>query len=367
MKSGKKSKIYVGLSGGVDSAVAAHLLIQQGYDVVGVFMKNWSGEDYGLEDECPWREDLKASQSVAEFLGIPHRTLNFELEYRQYVVDDFFKQYAHGHTPSPDILCNKFIKFDYFLNRCLEDGADAIATGHYARIERGELYRAKDPQKDQTYFLSGLTGDQLRNSLFPLGDLLKSEVRQIAQEVGLPNANRKDSQGICFIGKVDIVDFLKQKLEETAGDIVDIDTLEKVGTHKGVWFYTIGQRKGLEVGGLEKPYFVVSKDVESNTLYVGSGHDHDALNIIEVYADELDLIDPRYKKYLLSENTISIIRHRGDEISTEVIKNTEHDDYTINFAKPVWAPATGQSVVFYTDDGKCLGRAEITGVKMPFA
>ncbi|HVX92635.1 MAG TPA: tRNA 2-thiouridine(34) synthase MnmA, partial [Candidatus Dojkabacteria bacterium] len=257
-----KKKVFVGLSGGVDSAVCALLLKNQGYEVTGVFLKNWSGDDYGVADQCPWEEDLASARGVAEFLNMPLKVYNFEKEYRDLVVKDFFYQYSIGNTPNPDVLCNKFIKFDQFLKKALSEGADYIATGHYAKTENGRLYKAKDSNKDQTYFLYQLNEDQLSHSLFPLADLTKPEVREIAKENNLPNAVRKDSQGICFIGKIDIVDFLKNELKEKKGDIVDIDTKEIVGEHIGVWFYTIGQRKGIKVGGLDEPYYVCSKDVQ---------------------------------------------------------------------------------------------------------
>jgi tRNA-specific 2-thiouridylase len=352
-----KKKVSVGLSGGVDSAVAAHLLIEQGYAVTGVFMKNWSGEDYGVADLCPWREDLKSATAVAEHLGIPLKVYNFEKEYRELVVKDFFKQYALGNTPNPDVLCNKFIKFDKFLSKAITEGADYIATGHYAATAGGSLFQAKDTSKDQTYFLHQLNSDQLSRTLFPLGEYMKSEVRKIAQQKGLPNAQRPDSQGICFIGEVDIVNFLRNELKEMKGDIVDLDSGSTVGEHKGVWFYTLGQRKGIGVGGSGEPYFVADKDVEKNILYVVKGRTNKELWSNTVSVKDLHLID----SLDLPKQIEAAIRYRSKASQVKLLgKNASTT--TFQFAKKQWAPSPGQSLVLYSN-GRCLGGGVISGVK----
>lgn len=344
-----KKKVFVGLSGGVDSAVSAQLLKQQGYDVTGVFMKNWSGEDYGVADLCPWEEDLSSAREVAKHLDIPLSVYNFEKDYEQAVIEDFFTQYSLGNTPNPDVLCNKYIKFSKFLDRALMEGADLIATGHYSQIENNRLFRAIDQNKDQAYFLHQLNRYQLSKSLFPVGSLLKNDVRKLALEYGLPNAKRKDSQGICFIGKVNITEFLKNRIKEKAGDILDIDTDKKLGTHNGVWFYTIGQRHGVGVSGSDLPYFVAKKDVEKNILYVAKGEDNRHL----------------YKKTLMLKNFNQIpetidfdgltaqIRYRGKLYHISNLKN-ENDTVRIIFHEEVWAPALGQSVVIYNGQ-ECIG------------
>jgi tRNA-specific 2-thiouridylase len=344
-----KKKVFVGLSGGVDSAVSALLLKQEGYDVTGVFMKNWSGEDYGVADLCPWEEDLSSAREVAKHLDIPLLVYNFEKDYESAVIEDFFTQYALGNTPNPDVLCNKYIKFSKFLDRAMLEGADMIATGHYSSIENSRLYRAVDKNKDQAYFLHQLNRFQLSKSIFPIGKLLKSEVRQIAIENGLPNANRKDSQGICFIGKVNIVDFLKNRIKEKTGEIIDIDTKKNLGQHNGVWFYTIGQRHGIGVSGSDLPYFVASKDVENNILYVAKGEDNTHLYKKTVFLKNFNLIPEK----LNSEGLTAQIRYRGKLYNVADIK-FEGDTVRVIFFEKVWAPALGQSVVIY-NDGECLG------------
>ncbi|MBI2356868.1 tRNA 2-thiouridine(34) synthase MnmA [Candidatus Dojkabacteria bacterium] len=348
-------KVFVGLSGGVDSAVASLLLLKQGYDVTGVFMKNWSGEDYGITDQCPWKEDLEAAREVAKYLSIELKVYNFEKEYRELVVKDFFYQYSIGNTPNPDILCNKFIKFDKFLEKAIEEGADYIATGHYAHTDGKSLFNAKDANKDQTYFLHQLTEAQLSHALFPLEELNKSEVREIAKKEGLPNYARKDSQGICFIGKVDIQEFLKQELKEKTGNIIDVDSNKVVGKHIGVWFYTIGQRQGLNVGGLKSPYFVSSKDVENNILYVAQGKKNPKLWTFKYEVGELHLINN-------DDNLVGIegvIRYRGTRSKVEA--TTNGTSTTVTFEKPQWGGAVGQSIVLYKDR-KCLGGGAITKI-----
>ena len=311
----KKERVVVGLSGGVDSSVAAWLLKEQGYDVVGLFMVNWHDTVGTLSGECPWEDDRLFAELVAKRLDIPFRMVDLSEQYRQRVVDYMFAEYEKGRTPNPDVLCNREIKFDVFLKEALKLGADWVATGHYCRVEHcpdgtHRLLAGSDGNKDQSYFLCQLSQEQLSRALFPVGDMLKPEVRAIATERHLATAKRKDSQGICFVGKVDLPVFLQQKLASKKGRIIEIsadwegyrsvaedealvDSLDlgslatpytyqpsdgrKVGTHGGAHFYTIGQRHGLGVGGTALPLFVIATDVERNIVYVGQGHDHPGL------------------------------------------------------------------------------------------
>ena len=318
----KKKRVVVGLSGGVDSSIAAYLLTQQDYEVIGLFMKNWHDESVTLSNECPWLEDSNDAMLVAEKLGIPFQTVDLSAEYKERIVDYMFDQYAAGRTPNPDILCNREIKFDVFLKIALSLGADYVATGHYCQkeivyIENKSTYRlisGVDGNKDQSYFLCQLTQNQLAKTLFPIGHLQKSEVRKIARELNLVTAEKKDSQGLCFIGKVSLPDFLKQQLQPNVGNIIQIaedfyngkdlpktltDKSQKiryqakdgkiVGTHNGAHFFTIGQRKGLAVGGTPEPLFVIDTDVVENVVYVGQGKSHPGLfrNALKVNLDDI--------------------------------------------------------------------------------
>lgn len=307
-----KSRVVVGLSGGVDSSVAAYLLKEQGYEVIGMFMKNWHDSSVTISDDCPWEDDSRDALLIAEQLGIPFQTIDLSEEYRKRIVDYMFSEYEAGRTPNPDVLCNREIKFDVFMKAALSLGADYVATGHYCRKEvfeqdgkmRFRLLSGKDPNKDQSYFLCQISEAQLSKALFPIGELLKPEVRRIAEEAGLVTASKKDSQGLCFIGKVRLPDFLQQQLKPKEGDIVEMPadspiyaeissedpealsrvpdytaaSGKKVGTHRGAHYFTIGQRKGLLVGGKEEPLFVIATDVLSNTIYVGMGEQHPGLN-----------------------------------------------------------------------------------------
>jgi tRNA-specific 2-thiouridylase len=316
-----KKRVAVGISGGVDSSVAAYLLKQQGYDVMGMFMINWHDTAGTLAGDCPWNDDLLFAELVARKLDIPLKTVDFSEEYKTRIVDYMFSEYEKGRTPNPDVLCNREVKFDLFLKAALQEGADYIATGHYCRkaeiqAEGGKIYRlfaGADASKDQSYFLCQLSQSQLEKALFPVGNLLKSEVRRIAREHSLATAERKDSQGLCFIGKIHLPDFLKQKLQGKAGAVVEIpadlpvykayagihrqflstgegrmeltrdfvyvpEEGTVIGTHNGAHYYTVGQRKGLNIGGKAEPLFVLKPDTAGNYLYVGMGHAHPGLN-----------------------------------------------------------------------------------------
>jgi tRNA-specific 2-thiouridylase len=303
-------RIAVGLSGGVDSSVAALLLKQQGHEVMALFMQNWHDTTGTLYGDCPWKDDLAIAQLVAKKLDIPFHFIDLSADYSKKVVDYMFAEYERGRTPNPDVLCNREIKFDVFLKAALDLGAEAVATGHYCRKDTIDqnghaayrLLAGSDPNKDQSYFLCQLSQEQLAKALFPIGHLLKPEVRKMAAEAGLPSANKKDSQGICFVGKVDLPVFLQQKLATKEGNIVEImpgfydaqsprTTLQeccaayryqpadgkKAGTHQGAHFFTIGQRHGLHLGGHAEPLFVIATDVYTNTVYVGEGHAHQGL------------------------------------------------------------------------------------------
>ena len=324
------SKVVVGISGGVDSSVAAYLLKQQGHDVTGLFMINWHDTTGTLAGDCPWNDDLIFAELVTRKLDIPLQTIDFSEQYRKRVVDYMFSEYQRGRTPNPDVLCNREVKFDLFIEKAREMGADYIATGHYCSkdtIIKGnkEIYcllAGIDPGKEQSYFLCQLSQSQLAPVLFPIGHLHKSEVRRIAAQLDLPTAKRKDSQGICFVGKVDLPEFLQQKLAPKEGSIIEIDknfdypypiplqdnnyTLEslrhicapfsftpemgkRIGGHNGAHFYTIGQRKGLNVGGKAEPLFVLNTDIQNNIVYVGQGHDHPALNRYGLYIPDRDI------------------------------------------------------------------------------
>lgn len=335
------TRVYVGMSGGVDSSVTAALLVEQGYDVTGVYMKNWTQDLPGMK--CPWADDLADAKRVAVQLGIDFKVFDFEKEYKQQVVDYMIAEYKAGRTPNPDIMCNQEVKFKLFLDAALADGADMIATGHYARVKDGELLRAKDKNKDQTYFLYRVTGQALARTLFPLGEYLKSEVRQLAKERGLYTASKKESMGICFVGKVGIRDFLGQYIDETPGEIIDKQSGEVLGYHDGAIFYTIGQRHGLDIGG-GLPYYVAGKDMDKNEVYVTTKLHDEAL-----WADEITLRDIHWINNAPARPSVQIrIRHRAPLVTAHL-----HNSI-LRLDDEQRAIAAGQSIVIY-DDETCLG------------
>ncbi len=341
-------RVFVGMSGGVDSSVAAALLVERGYNVTGVYMKNWSQDLPGME--CPWREDLADAKRVAVQLGIDFEVFNFQREYKQKVVDYMLDEYKAGRTPNPDIMCNQEVKFRLFLDVALEKGADFIATGHYARTEHGALMMAKDRVKDQTYFLYRVTHAALGRTLFPLGNYTKPEVRAMAKARGLWTARKKESMGVCFVGNVGMREFLSEYVAAKPGDIIDRETGAILGRHDGAIFYTLGQRHGLEVGG-GLPYYVVGKDMNRNEVYVSRNINDNAmwrtaislanLHWIHGAPNEADVLRVR-------------LRHRG-ELKLCQLRGTE-----LCLTEPERAVAPGQSAVIYAG-GVCLGGGIVAG------
>ena len=385
-KTRARAKVFVGMSGGVDSSVSAALLVEQGYDVTGIYMKNWSKDLPGMK--CPWAEDLADAKRVAVKLGIPFEVWDFEDAYREKVVEYMLTEFKKGNTPNPDIMCNEEIKFRLFYEKAMERGADFIATSHYARVEHAPeamLLRAVDENKDQTYFLYRISSEALKHTLFPIGDMLKPDVKKLAEKRGLHNAYKKESMGVCFVGEVGMKDFLKEYIDIEPGEIREAETEKVLGYHEGAIFYTIGQRHGLYLSGNKGeinpglPYYVVKKDLEQNIVYVSQNLNHSA-----IWTKELKLKDVLARRapakhlqrhfatdeeqrsevrpvttgeheraeggvFLAPTNRIQVrLRHRAPLIPATLEGNT------LRFDSEIKRPASGQSAVFY--DGEiCLG------------
>lgn len=355
--------VVVGMSGGVDSAVAAFLLKEQGYNVQCVFMKNWEDEDD--EFYCSTEEDYRDALQVCDLLDIHLHSVNFSKEYRENVFSYFLTEYKSGRTPNPDVLCNKEIKFKFFLDYALKLGAENIATGHYAKVVKHNDYyhllKGRDSNKDQSYFLYLLGQKELSRTIFPLGDLTKAEVRQIAVQNKFPNHDKKDSTGICFIGERDFKSFLQQYLPVQPGAIVTFDG-KIVGKHDGLMYYTLGQRKGIGVGGghgeTEEPWYVVEKDLDNNQLIIGQGHGHSGLYRDEIVAGQLHWISEEPNSY--PYKCRAKIRYRQNDQDC-MIEKTQKDLIAITFKEKQFAPTPGQSIVLYKDN-ECLGGGIIDSV-----
>ena len=363
--------VVVGLSGGVDSSVAALLLKEQGYRVIGLFMKNWEDDD--TEEYCSTRQDLIDVMSVADILGIDVEVVNFAKEYRDRVFSTFLHEYNAGRTPNPDVLCNSEIKFAAFLDHAVSLGADLIATGHYAGVQefdgKRQLLKAEDGNKDQSYFLYRLNQSQLKPALFPLANWLKPEVRAKAEAASLPVAGKKDSTGICFIGERPFNDFLQRYVPQNPGEIRDLDSGKLLGSHQGLAFHTIGQRKGLHIGGVKghdtqsgehDAWYVARKDMASNVLYVVSGHDHPALYVNEVTITSTNWISGElpHTHWVYTAKT----RYRMPDAPCE-IEHIDTERAVIRFAAPQWAVTPGQSLVLY-ESRVCLGGGIIESARM---
>lgn len=384
-------RVVIGLSGGVDSSVAAYLLQQQGYEVIGLFMKNWHDDSVTISDECPWLEDSNDALLVAEKLGIPFQTVDLSKQYQEKIVDYMFSEYEKGRTPNPDVLCNREIKFDVFMKIALNLGADYVATGHYCRKAEVEingkpvyqLLAGVDGNKDQSYFLCQLSQEQLSKSLFPIGELTKPQVREIASKMDLVTADKKDSQGLCFIGKVRLPEFLQQKLQPKNGLIIEIDANEEVydvkehhynsqeeklisqstpivytskmgkvvGKHQGAHYFTIGQRKGLNVGGTKEALFVIATDVETNTIYTGQGNNHPGLFRKALFIERSEVHWIREDLAINFGETLRVmarIRYRQG-LQAATLHQYEQGMY-VAFDEPQSAITQGQFVAWYVED-----------------
>lgn len=348
-------KVVIGMSGGVDSSVAAIKLKEAGYEVIGLFMRNWDSFSDGEYSNapvtksgiCPQEEDYNDAKAVCDKLGIPLYRKDFIKEYWDYVFAYFLDELKKGRTPNPDIMCNKYIKFDMFVKEAEKLGAKYIATGHYARIKDGKLYKAVDLNKDQTYFLSQVSREQLKNVLFPIGDMVKPDVRKVAEEYGLLTAKKKDSTGICFIGERNFTNFLENYLPNLSGDIVNIETNEVIGKHIGLMYYTIGQRKGLNIGGYDNRMFVVGKNLEKNILYVSIGEDSKYL-----ISDSCIVSDINYLGEEKITKCMAKFRYRQEDIPVEL--EWQNDKVLVKYPQGVKRVTPGQACVFYDGD-RCLG------------
>ncbi|MBQ2643546.1 tRNA 2-thiouridine(34) synthase MnmA [Candidatus Saccharibacteria bacterium] len=350
--------VFVGMSGGVDSSVSALLLKEQGYKVVGIYMKNWSKDLPGMK--CPWAEDLADAKRVAVKLGIDFEVFDFEKAYREKVVEYMLAEFKKGNTPNPDVMCNQEIKFKLFYEEAMKRGADFIATGHYARVEASSeiplLMRAVDENKDQTYFLYRISNEALTHTLFPIGEMTKPEVKKLAAENGLHNAYKKESMGVCFVGEVGMKDFLKEYIDIEPGEIREIESEKVLGYHEGAVFYTIGQRHGLYLNGVAGevndglPYYVVKKDIENNVVYVSKN-----LNDEHIWTDILELKDVilRMSPAVTSEGAFARLRHRAPLIPVRIILR-EDGTAALKFENKIKRPASGQSAVIYGGE-ICLG------------
>ena len=357
-------KVVIGMSGGVDSSVAAILLKEQGYDVIGLFMRNWDSQinnDYlgnpNLDtDICPQEKDYNDALAVCKKLDIPLHRIDFVKEYWDYVFKYFLDELEKGRTPNPDIMCNKYIKFDMFVKEAERLGADYIATGHYARIVDGKLYKALDENKDQSYFLSQLSKEQLKNVLFPIGKIEKPVVRDIATKYGLITADKKDSTGICFIGERNFTKFLENYLPNKPGDVVSIDTNEVIGKHIGLMYYTIGQRRGLNIGGSKERMFVVGKDLNKNILYISYG------NTDYLISDECLIDTLNYNGDKSIKKCYAKFRYRQPDNAVE-IEFINDNEMIVRYKQGVKAVTPGQACVLYAEDGECLGGGIIKEVR----
>lgn len=350
--------VVVGMSGGVDSSVTAKLLKDQGYNTIGIFMKNWDDTDeFGV---CTATEDYEDVRLVAEEIGIPYYSVNFEKEYYDRVFQYFLDEYKKGRTPNPDVMCNKEIKFKAFLDHAMKLGADYVATGHYAQVIHDEngstMLRGVDRNKDQTYFLNQLSQEQLSRVMFPLGHMEKSEVRALAREYDLATKDKKDSTGICFIGERDFKEFLSGYLPANPGRMINMDTGEDKGQHDGLMYYTIGQRQGLGIGGDGGPYFVAGKNLETNELYVVSGYENEALYSSSLEASEINFINDTPDHFECTAK----FRYRQEDVPVTVTK-LDAGRLHVEFYDPARAITPGQAVVFYDGD-VCLGGATIDRV-----
>ena len=379
----KNNKVVVALSGGVDSSVAAFLLKEQGFEIIGLFMKNWHDENVTISDECPWLDDSNDAMLVAEKLNIPFQTVDLSKEYKDKIIDYMFDEYSKGNTPNPDILCNREIKFDVFMDIALSLGADYVATGHYSKVisenDSYQLHSGLDETKDQSYFLCQLNQKHLDKVLFPIGNLKKSKVREIAKKNNLVTAEKKDSQGLCFVGKVSLPDFLQQKLKKKTGNVIEISSKSKVfnqnydetnnykrlsnlsmhidyktldgkiiGEHQGAHFFTIGQRKGLAIGGFNEPLFIIGTNTSTNEIYVGEGKDHPGLlkKVLKVKLSEVNWVNDQYNYQNSHDLKLTArIRYRQKLQKISLHKHLEY--LYVEFEELQSAITPGQFVAIY--------------------